>query len=712
MNRLQILLLPAVLAVVLFCAGCASSGSAPAPLANNFRAHANFTSHMVLQWGKPVAISGVCDPGSAVIVSIDGQTCRAVGDANGQWRAVFPAQPFGQTPHRVTVSGAEGRPAIVFDDVLFGDVWLCSGQSNMAMPVNGGRFWRCRNAEEEVRNAGNPCIRLFQSRNIVSPGRVQDEIQGSGWMPCTPENVSGFSAAAYFFGRQYFRDTGIPVGLINSSWGGTRIEAWISEEGYRRGARENELFGIELCRMTPEAQKEAVADRAGRIQHLNRQWYDAFHEQGAAECRAAESWRRTDYDDSGWECAVPPPPFPEAADGVGYYRLHIDMPQEYAGKDLLLKIDAIDDCDITFFNGSEIGRTDRSVPNYWAARREYAVPGKLVKPGDNVLAIEVTDYAMGGGIAGRTALTVKENGAAVALGAKWKFKMAYAADEGKLGARPEVPAVYDDVKSPSFPATLYNSMIAPWTRCAVRGILWYQGCSNAGSADYYDLHRLLIMDWRRKWNDAMLPFVLVQLAGVEKHTPQKRLADDYWKTQEPKEFAAYALTREIQAEMLNLPNVGMAVAMDIGDHSDIHPADKQTLGFRLAKEAERIVGNKAVAGKVTQGPRYAGMQIEGDRIRLFFDNLGGGLTTSDGKAPGAFAIGGKDGKLHWAEAHIEGDTVVVTSPRVKAPVRVRYAWVQYRGDVNLCNRDGFAAVPFRTDKPEYKPAMPADWALE
>ena len=252
--------------------------------------------------------------------------------------------------------------------------------------------------------------------------------------------------------------------------------------------------------------------------------------------------------------------------------------------------------------------------------------------------------------------------------------------------------------SPQFPATLYNAMIAPWIVYPVRGAIWYQGESNAGGwVDYMTLFPLLIKDWRAKWNDPAMPFVFVQLAAFERHTPTKPLADDFWKKLQPSD-PSWAKLREVQTATLNLPNTGMAVAIDIGNHSDIHPNDKQTLAKRVAAEAERLAyGRKGV----TAGPMYESMKIEGNKIRLGFTNVGKGLVAKGGKKLNCFAIAGKDGKFVWANARIEGASVLVWADSVKEPVAVRYAWSGYPGEPNFYNEEGFPACPFRTDMPDY-----------
>ena len=251
--------------------------------------------------------------------------------------------------------------------------------------------------------------------------------------------------------------------------------------------------------------------------------------------------------------------------------------------------------------------------------------------------------------------------------------------------------------SEKFPGTMWGAMANPWTKYTVGGVLFYQGESNTGNTDYYDLHKMLIEGWREKFNDPKQPWVICQLAGFEQWTPMNRLPEDQWKGKAPMgmKVDGWALTREIQDEMSNIyENVSSVPLMDIGDQSDIHPRDKQSLGYRLAK----LVEWKYFGGELGVGPVYDHMDVKGDKCIIHFKNVGKGLTTSDGQAPGAFAIAGADGKFVWADAKIVGDTVEVSSAQVKEPKTVRFAYAMYRGDVNLFNKDGFPAYPFRTDK--------------
>lgn len=688
MRRVLGILLAAVAWVCLPCAGAAET---------ELSVHKVFGDHMVLQRDREIRISGKAAAATAITVELAGNSAKAVADAAGKWQVALPALKAGG-PYEVKITAADGKE-IVLKDVLIGEVWMCSGQSNMEMPVWSGReFWQLVDGEQEAKNANYPMIRFFNvaPKKKVAPAGPVEETPGDGWQLCTPETVQPFSAAGYFFGRQLHRDLSVPVGLINSSWGGTPIESWISEEGYKSADRQKELAKLTLAKASPEKLKAMEAD----AQKVFAAWMEKFENSVAANSAVTANWKDADFDDSGWPELPAGMPFPFDIDGVVWYRNKVQIPESWAGKELVLSLGAIDDCDITYFNGVKVGQTTTDTPQYWSAKRVYKIPANLVKAGACTIAVRVADYYGGGGMTGPlNEMKIKPAGddaAAVMIDKGWKGKLDTAVDIKKIGARPD-PGAAGGLSSPHFPATLYNGMIAPWTVYPIRGAIWYQGESNAGAyEDYMTLMPLLIQDWRTKWNDPQLAFVLVQLASFQKHSPKARLADDFWVNQQPGDDV-WSKLREVQTATLNVPNTGMAVAIDIGDHSDIHPTNKQAVGFRLAKEAERICyGLK----EVSAGPLYSGMTVEGGKIRLSFTNVGGGLVAQGGE-PKSFAIAGADGTFVWAKAAIEGENVVVWSDEVKEPTTVRYAWAMFPGNANLYNKEGFPASPFRTDRPAY-----------
>ncbi len=706
----------AAAAVGVLLGACALFG--PGELADTYTVHKVYGDHMVLQRQRPIRISGTAAPGRAVKVTIgensaygtanaDGEchpNCTpsfvavAYGTANadGEWVAELPAMEAGG-PFEVTVSAGEGAPVTKFSDVLIGEVWLCSGQSNMEMQVR-----KANNAQVEIAAANHPRIRLFNTvaRRSMAPAGPVAEIAGPGWVVCSPETVGPFSALGYFFGRQLGKDLNVPVGLINSSWSGTPIQSWISAEGYRLAGRERELLQIDSAGKS----KAEIAAVQRTLKEKSAQdfaaWLKRFLTSNPDADQIAQTWPKIDFNDSAWQDAPVPGEIDGNIDGVVWYRRTVNIPADWAGRELTLSLGAVDDCDETYFNGKKVGAVGTETPMYWSVKRNYRIPAELVRAGNNVIAVRVIDLFSSGGITGPEISIAPQDSpsSAINLAGRWKSKLEFKADLDKIGLRPITPdEIKIDLTSRNFPATLFNSMIAPWTVYPIRGILWYQGESNANLyTEYMKLHPLLINDWRRHWRNPEMPFIFVQLTAFERNSPNARLPEDFWVGRAPSD-GAWPRLREIQAATLKVPNTGMVVSIDVGDAFDLHPRDKQTLGYRAAKEAERIVfhGNPA-----STGPLYDAMKIEGDKIRISFRNVGQGLVAKGG-APATFAIAGTDGKFVWADAKIDGDTILVWSDKVREPVAVRYAWSGWPGNANLFNRDGFPASPFRTDQPDY-----------
>lgn len=679
--------LAAACAIVLL-AGCTAvqNGDAEKFTVNNV-----YGSHMVLQQKKPIVIAGTALPGRSVKVTIGKNAVNAVAGKDGNWKAVLPELPAGG-PYTVTVSGKCEANKVVFSDVLVGEVWFCSGQSNMAMPVAGRRFWCSKNGAQEAADANYPQIRIFQVKNVVSPAKEKTDIVSvNGWQVCSPETIGPFSACGYYFGRELHRELKVPVGLVNSSWGGTRIEAWISKAGFEAKKRD-ELTAIKIAEKSDAASAMAKANEMQQLAGIK--WLDGFYKAYEKESKAASGWSDQNLDVSGWKSvALSDSVCGEL--GVFWFRKEIDIPASQAGKDMKLVLGAIDDLDETCFNGEKVGAISADVHGYWEKIRSYPVPGKLVRAGKNVISVRVSNISGLGGFIGKRFVAFSDGGKLDITG-NWLMKTEFVADVKTVGARPA--AANTKLGSQQFPATLYNAMVNPWTVYPMRGFIWYQGCANSGNAkDYMTLHPLLISDWRSKWGDDSMPFIFAQLAAFERHTPAKRLSMEYLKTLAPTEHGFSAL-REVQAATLSVvPNTGMGVSIDIGDHSDIHPANKQDLAYRMAKEAMRIAyGYKGV----TSGPAFKSVRFADGKARVSFTGIGSGLVVKGGKL-NCFSIAGKDGKFVWADAVLDGDIVVVSSAKVKEPVAVRYAWAPYPIDPNLYNKEGFPAIPFRSDKPDY-----------
>lgn len=658
-------------------------------MAEKFTMHNVFGDHMVLQRDRKIRISGTCAAKQAVKVTLGENTVLAMGDKSGVWVAILPPMSAGG-PYELTITGA-GDHKLTFKDILIGEVWLCSGQSNMAMPLwSETPFWRTEGGKEEAAAADFPQIRLYNANlcRSLAPDAPLTESRGPGWTRCTPETAAAFSAAGYYFAKQLQSELKVPFGMINCSWGGTPIQSWISRDGYLKASRQRELEQIDALKTS--SREKIQAENRKQIED----WEELFLKQSPTKTAFAENYSREDWNDSQWQKVQVPAPVTLDFPGAFWYRLEVVVPSGWRDHELELGLGAIDEVDITWFNGEQIGKTGSDEPNYWQKKRVYRIPASLVKPGQrNSLAIRVINFQGATGMEGPAQdlflRPVGEPNTSISLAGEWKYQVEFKADKSLYPAK---PSLLPDQNSHAFPATLFNSMIAPWCRYAIRGILWYQGESNAAEyADYYHLQKILLEDWRRQWDNPDLAFVLTQLAAFHSHNPAKPLKDDFWEMLPP-EDNDWSKLRETQRAMLKEHNTGMTVTIDIGNHSDIHPADKKNVGFRLAKEAERICyGYKGVSA----GPLYRKMKREGKKIRLFFDNTGSGLLARGGELQ-CFAIAGKDGRFYWADARIDGETILVWSEAVPKPQQVRYAWAMFPGNPNLYNIEGFPASPFQT----------------
>ena len=672
-----------------------------------------YGDQMVLQRDRDIVIRGSGEPDHLVQVSIQKDDYKDSGifvvNGDGRWEARLAPLSAGG-PYTVRVAGNSQFDPIVFKDVLIGEVWICSGQSNMEMPIyTGNPRWGDERYEEIRAEAANyPQIRIFNEAPLkyVSPMELQTQPKGK-WTVATYDTLPSFSATGYNFGLQLAKDLpGVPIGLVNVSWSGTRIEPWISELGYKSANRKTELDQITLVRMTEKERAKIMEKAIIDFNDKAMQWMNDFERTNPTP-HLADDWHKADFDDTAWrnlESATSI--FADQIDGVAWLRKIIDIPQTWVGKELLLNLDAIDDCDWTYVNGTLVGKTLINVPAYWSTKRIYTVPAEAVTSTKLVLAIRIADLFSEGGLPGTAKRVVSPKDApdeAIDITHGWKFNMEFASNISKLGGQPIMPNTLTlDTSSPQFPTTLYNSLINPWTHYPVRGAIWYQGCSNAGNpADYFILQQLLVSDWRRAWNDPDFAFIITQLAGFLSGGASNPPNPDDWKKFTPNSSAGFTPLREAQFfAMKAIPRCGIAVTIDHGDQFDIHPHNKTIVGFRLAKEAERICyGNDGI----TRGPEFKEMTIDGAKIVLHFDNVGGGLVAKDsqnGKL-NEFFIAGKDFNFIPAEAVIQGDTVVVSSPEVSAPVAVRYAWLPYMPDINFYNAEGFPACPFRTDTPAW-----------
>ena len=622
------------------------------------RMPAVFSDNMVLQKGVTVPIRGWAAPGEKVAVAFAGQRKETAADDAGKWRVRLDPLTVTASPAEMRVSG---RNAVVIRNVVVGDVWLASGQSNMEMPVRNAT-----NATQEMAAANFPGIRFFMvERDLASSPR--EDCAGK-WVVCEPRSVGPFSAAAYFFARELHQKYNVPMGVINSSVGASSCQAWTPAEVLTADKTLPQLAAV-----APENYTSWKTYLAFRNSTYDR---CSYADTGIKpECRA---WAKPDFDDADWKDFKAPGNIEAqgmAIDGAVWFRKTVEVPAEWAGQALTLSLGPISDNDATFMNGERVGATE----NNWRewVFRNYAVPGKLVTPGRNVVAVRIFNRIGNGGFyPGYPAplRLAKDAEHAVILSGVWKCKVERAEKPAALPG--PLPSVY------SVPTAFFNAMIAPFAAYPLRGFIWYQGEGNAGAAKQHDtLFPAMIESWRAWWGDKTLPFYFVQLASFRAREAQ------------PSE-GGWSRLRESQMKTLALHGTGMAVTIDIGEAMEIHPHNKQNVGQRLARWAMRdCYGEKDLE---VSGPLYASSAAEGERIRVRFAHTAGGLKAKGGVLKG-FAIAGADKKFVWAEARIDGEGVLVWSDSVKNPRYVRYAWAD-NPECTLYNGADLPASPFRTDE--------------
>lgn len=624
-----------------------------------------FTDHMVLQqqtdapiWGKAKANQQL-----TVYTSWDANSRTITADGQGLWKTNL-ATPEAGGPYEIVIKAGK-KEQIKLQHVLIGEVWLCSGQSNMEWRLRDGLV----NQKQEIAAADYPQIRMITVQKAIDFTPVDAcKIEDGGWKVCSPETVGAFSAVAYFFGKDIHEQLNVPVGLINSSWGGTVAEAWTASDYLMQMPYFHEY--VEKIRQMPTdkvaLEKIYQESLKGWLHELNKK--DKAFENGQL------LWANLQFDDSDWY-DFPVPGMAQTVgmtqkNGVFWFRKIIDIPANWSGRDITLSMGPIDDDDFTYFNGELIGKTEG-----WMSPRNYKIPGKLVKPGQSVLAIRVIDTGGAGGMGGD-----KENywmscsKGKIDISGDWKAKLSL--DIKAVGS---VPRRLDG--NPNEPTVLYNAMIHPLIPFAIKGAIWYQGESNADRADQYrDLLPLMIGSWREHFGHEF-PFYIVQLAN-------------FMRLQEEPVESTWAELREAQSlTAQSLGQTGIAVAIDIGEAGDIHPKNKQDVGKRLALAARAQTYGEQIP---YSGPVYKSHKIEGNTIRLSFDHTDGGLNTPNGAKLQGFTMAGTDHQFYWADAVIAGDEIIVSCPEVKFPVAVRYAWAD-NPICNLYNGAGLPASPFRTD---------------
>lgn len=605
---------------------------------------------MVLQRERPIKIWGTADPGENVVVTFKKKKYSASADENGKWHVMLPSMKAGG-PYEMEVNDLSVK------NILIGDVWLCSGQSNMELTIARvtDKF------RKETESYANPMIRYVKTPYGNDLHGPKEDVSSMAWTSLTPESALNYSALPYFFAREMYDETKVPVGIINSSWGGSAIEAWMSEDAlqdFPKNLRERDLFNS-------DEYKELI----NKSNAMMSRYWDASLYKGDKGLHASIPWYKRELDDSDWQTVdIFSPAWGMKngylVNGSHWFRQNLRLSVDQANKDAVLRLGCIVDADSVFVNGTFVGTVSYQYPP-----RIYKVPARVLRAGDNQVTVRLISYGGRPGFVQDKLYCMAIDGDTVNLSRQWKYK---------LGC--EMPARKGGVSFQNIPTGMYNSMISPLRNLSFKGVLWYQGETNSGRPNEYEaLLIAMINDWREKLNDKDLPVFIMQLPNfMQSHS-------------QPVE-SGWAGLREAQRQAaLKLSNAALTVNIDLGEWNDIHPLNKKEVARRTALLVKKnIYGHKDI---VCSGPMVTGMRVEGNKAILSFEPGTDHFMPVD-KLKG-FAIAGEDGRFHWAEAAIEGNKVVVWSKDITHPVKVRYAWDDNPDYANLKNKAGLPASPFQ-----------------
>lgn len=601
-----------------------------------------FSDNMVLQRESKIPIWGIASAQEKITVTFKNQKKETIADQNGKWKINLDGEKAGG-PYQLTVAGEN---TIHFSNVLVGDVWLASGQSNMEWNLGSAEGF---DAEKKQKNF--PMIRQIKIEKKIN-SLPQSNISETSWKVADTSTVADFSAVAYFFAKELYQKTGVPIGIINSSWGGTVIETWIPRDAFEHSDEYKSMIANMPKISIEELQQKNIAEKKAFIEKLTQTKIGSFDEKkfndpafsdaSLPEMEIPKPWENQGY---------------TALDGIVWFRKTITLTEADLQGEVILHLGKIDDEDTTYINGVQVGQM-----NQWSDDRIYTIPAKFLKPGANVITVKVKDNGGGGGFWSEPAeLFLKTSARDMPLAGKWKFA---------------VEKIFDSIDQNEFPSLIYNAMIHPIEQYAIKGIIWYQGESNEERAYQYNkAFPLLINSWRERFGENT-PFYYVQLATFRT------------KGNNSNEGSAWAELREAQTNTLQLKNTGMVVTTDIGNAEDIHPRNKKTVGERLAFLALNT-------GKVS--PTFKDDKIANGKIVISF-TPSVSLVSQDGKALRGFEIAGDDRVFHAAAAEINGNKISVYSKEVPEPKSVRYGWKGDNSELNLFSTDGLPVSPFRTDK--------------
>lgn len=639
-----------------------------------------FSDHMVVQQEQPIRVWGTGTSGQSVTVEFGGASASAKIGPEESWSVELPAMAATFTPQTLIIS--DGRETLRFQDVLIGEVWLCSGQSNMSWAVNRGK-----DADLEVLMATHPEIRLYQVNRVTSLSpRFSDD---ATWQKATPDTVAGFSAVGYYFGRDLHQVLKVPVGLVNASWGGTPAIAWTRNEALPN----HPLLMEEAAKW--EGYVDTYDERLADWEEELKQWLKeknlSLYVEDPGITEEASTWHQTALNDFRWTRVELPATIEQThgeMDGAVWYRRRVDLPVMMRGKDLTLALGTIADFDKTWVNGVLVGESGENMERPHMLERRYTIPARLTRTGEITIAIRVFDRLAEGGFTGdpRSMVVIGESSVVRLAGPGWvtrvESRLESAVGEWQLRQFPDAPKRPPAPDSPHRPASLANGMLAPVAPYAFRGAIWYQGEYDANwePQTYDERLQVMVEDWREWWGNPRMHFGVVQLASFLPARTEP--SDDPWPN-----------FREAQRNFVEtVPYSGLAVTIDLGEANDIHPRNKQEVGRRLARWALTDVYDRL---SLRGGPVPVQAEVNENGMVLRFDQIGNGLRVSHGEMVQGLTLAGADGVFHPAEGRIEGNSrVVVSSPSVENPLHVRYAWQNNPLDANLENQERLPAVPF------------------
>ena len=627
----------------LFCCSVNADVTLPRILSDN----------AILQRDMPLKLWGTASPQESVVVSVDGQHLASTSaDKSGRWQIKGKAFTAGG-PHTVTV---QGRNQITLKDIYFGDVWLASGQSNMEMPLQRMQ----EKYADAIAASSNPMIRQFKvNKEADYQGPREDFTQGE-WQVANPENILNYSTVAYFFARDLNKHLGIPIAIINSSYGGASAQSWMSISALQDYPH---YVATAKKLSDPDYLSQLKADKQAPINA----WHKSAQEKDKGSL-AKPTWFSPDFKPSSpWPEVSIPGDWQEQGikdfSGVIWLKKVIKLPADAAGKSGMLRLGRIVDADTTYVNGVQVGNT-----TYLYPQRAYSIPPDLLQVGENTITVRVVTENFNGGVVRDKPYVLEVGDLNIDLKGPWHYKIGM--QQSALGAWP-----FFDFQQP---VGIYNAMLAPLLNMTLKGVIWYQGESNVSAAkEYAQLQQDLILDWRKHFGQSNLPFLFVQLPGfgpIQSEPSESELAE----------------MRQSQSKALDLPNTSMAVAIGLGEWNDIHPVNKKEVGQRLALLARSdVYGEKNIAA---HSPYAVSVERKKHKLIVVVSNKDKKLH-SDGK-PGGFAIAGSDGKFVWAKAKIRKNTIELSHPDVKNPTQVRYAWADFPDRANVFGANELPLAPF------------------